>query len=93
MRDHIPVSADGVIKVRLREASPSPAEQTDLGELTWKPRPWRLASRQLSGTASRSTTPARSPLPAWKHSLVNRRRPGRSPASGRRRRRCDRPRP
>jgi uncharacterized protein (TIGR02231 family) len=35
VRDHIPVSADGVIKVRLREASPSPAEQTDLGELTW----------------------------------------------------------
>jgi len=36
VRDHIPVSADGVIKVRLREASPSPAQQTDLGELTWE---------------------------------------------------------
>jgi uncharacterized protein (TIGR02231 family) len=36
VRDHIPVSADGDIKVRLREASPSPAEQTDLGELTWE---------------------------------------------------------
>ena len=36
VRDHIPVSTDGEIKVRLREASPSPAEQTDLGELTWE---------------------------------------------------------
>jgi hypothetical protein len=36
VRDHIPVSADADIKVRLREASPSPAEQTDLGELTWE---------------------------------------------------------
>ena len=33
--DHIPVSSDGDIKVRLREASPDPAAQTDLGELTW----------------------------------------------------------
>ena len=36
VHDHIPVSADGDIKVRLREASPNPAEQTDLGELTWE---------------------------------------------------------
>jgi hypothetical protein len=36
VHDHIPVSADGDIKVRLRETSPSPAEQTDLGELTWE---------------------------------------------------------
>ncbi len=36
LHDHIPVSADAEIKVRLREASPNPAEQTDLGELTWK---------------------------------------------------------
>jgi len=36
VHDHIPVSADGDIKVRLREASPSPAEQNDLGELTWE---------------------------------------------------------
>jgi uncharacterized protein (TIGR02231 family) len=36
VKDRIPVSADGDIKVRLREASPSPAEQTDLGELTWE---------------------------------------------------------
>lgn len=36
VHDHIPVSADGEIKVRLREASPSPAEQDDLGELTWE---------------------------------------------------------
>jgi uncharacterized protein (TIGR02231 family) len=36
VRDHIPVSADAEIKVRLREASPSPAAQTDLGELTWE---------------------------------------------------------
>ena len=35
MHDHIPVSTDGDIKVRLREASPNPAGQTDLGELTW----------------------------------------------------------
>ncbi len=36
LHDHIPLSTDGEIKVRLREASPSPAEQTDLGELTWE---------------------------------------------------------
>jgi uncharacterized protein (TIGR02231 family) len=36
VHDHIPISADGDIKVRLREASPSPAEHTDLGELTWQ---------------------------------------------------------
>ena len=36
VKDHIPVSADGDIKVRLREASPSPSEQTDLGELSWE---------------------------------------------------------
>ena len=35
VHDHIPVSTDGDIKVRLREASPNPAGQTDLGELTW----------------------------------------------------------
>lgn len=36
VHDHIPLSSDGEIKVRLRETSPSPAEQTDLGELIWK---------------------------------------------------------
>ncbi len=36
VHDHIPVSTDGDIKVRLRETSPNPAEQDDLGELTWK---------------------------------------------------------
>jgi uncharacterized protein (TIGR02231 family) len=36
LHDHVPVSTDGEIKVRLREASPSPAEKTDLGELTWE---------------------------------------------------------
>jgi uncharacterized protein (TIGR02231 family) len=36
VHDHIPVSTDGDIKVRLRETSPSPAEQNDLGELTWE---------------------------------------------------------
>ena len=36
VHDHIPVSRDGDIKVRLREASPDPAEQADLGELSWK---------------------------------------------------------
>ena len=35
VHDHIPVSSDGDIKVRLREANPEPASQTDLGELTW----------------------------------------------------------
>lgn len=34
--DHVPVSEDGDIKVRLREASPAPAGQDDLGELSWK---------------------------------------------------------
>ena len=36
VRDHIPVSADAEIKVRLRETSPGLAGQTDLGELTWE---------------------------------------------------------
>ena len=36
VHDHVPVSADGDIKVRLREASPDPAGQDDLGELTWE---------------------------------------------------------
>jgi uncharacterized protein (TIGR02231 family) len=36
VHDHIPVSTDGDVKVRLRETSPNPAEQTDLGELTWE---------------------------------------------------------
>jgi len=35
VHDHIPLSSDGEIKVKLREASPSPSEQSDLGELTW----------------------------------------------------------
>ncbi|HEY6297898.1 MAG TPA: mucoidy inhibitor MuiA family protein [Streptosporangiaceae bacterium] len=35
VHDHVPVSTDGDIKVRLRETSPDPAEQSDLGELTW----------------------------------------------------------
>jgi hypothetical protein len=35
VHDHIPVSTDGVIKVRLRETSPDPAKQDDLGELVW----------------------------------------------------------
>jgi uncharacterized protein (TIGR02231 family) len=35
VHDHIPLSSDGEIKVRLREATPDPASQTDLGELTW----------------------------------------------------------
>jgi uncharacterized protein (TIGR02231 family) len=35
VHDHIPMSSDGDIKVRLREASPDPSSQTDLGELTW----------------------------------------------------------
>jgi len=36
VHDRIPVSADGDIRVRLRETSPAPAKQTDLGELTWE---------------------------------------------------------
>jgi uncharacterized protein (TIGR02231 family) len=35
VHDHIPVSTDGDIKVRLRETTPAPAEQDELGELTW----------------------------------------------------------
>jgi uncharacterized protein (TIGR02231 family) len=36
VHDRIPVSTDGDIRVRLRETSPAPATQTDLGELTWE---------------------------------------------------------
>ena len=35
VHDHIPVSADADIRVRLRGATPAPSGQTDLGELTW----------------------------------------------------------
>jgi uncharacterized protein (TIGR02231 family) len=35
VHDHVPVSRDGDIKVRVRDASPGPASQDDLGELTW----------------------------------------------------------
>lgn len=35
VHDHIPVSTDGDIKVRSREATPAPGTADDLGELTW----------------------------------------------------------
>jgi uncharacterized protein (TIGR02231 family) len=35
VHDHIPVSTDGDIKVRSREATPAPVSTDDLGELTW----------------------------------------------------------
>jgi uncharacterized protein (TIGR02231 family) len=35
VHDHIPVSTDGDIKVKPREATPPPASTDDLGELTW----------------------------------------------------------
>jgi uncharacterized protein (TIGR02231 family) len=35
VRDHIPVSTDGDIKVRPREAAPAPVAADDLGELSW----------------------------------------------------------
>lgn len=52
VKDHFPVSTDGEIKVRLRETSPAPAEQTDLGELTW---PLTLASDQSASLRYRFT--------------------------------------
>jgi uncharacterized protein (TIGR02231 family) len=36
VHDRIPVSTDGDIRVRLRETTPAPVTQTDLGELTWE---------------------------------------------------------
>ncbi len=36
VHDHIPLSRDGDIKVRSREASPTPAGIDDLGEITWE---------------------------------------------------------
>ena len=35
VHDHLPVSTDGDIKVKPREASPAPDSTDDLGELTW----------------------------------------------------------
>jgi uncharacterized protein (TIGR02231 family) len=35
VHDHIPVSTDGDIKVKPREATPAPVSADDLGELTW----------------------------------------------------------
>ncbi|HEV2372229.1 MAG TPA: DUF4139 domain-containing protein, partial [Streptosporangiaceae bacterium] len=36
VHDHIPLSTDGEIKVRLRESNPDPVDKDDLGELTWE---------------------------------------------------------
>jgi uncharacterized protein (TIGR02231 family) len=36
VHDHIPLSRDGEIKVKVRETSPVPAKSDDLGELTWE---------------------------------------------------------
>jgi uncharacterized protein (TIGR02231 family) len=36
VKDHIPVSRDGDVKVRVRETVPKPTEQDELGELTWE---------------------------------------------------------
>lgn len=52
VHDHIPLSSDGDIKVRLREVSPSPSEQSDLGELTWD---LRLGSGQQATIKHRFT--------------------------------------
>jgi len=52
VHDHIPLSSDGEIKVRLRETSPSPSEQSDLGELTWE---LRLKSGQQAKIKHRFT--------------------------------------
>ena len=52
VHDHIPLSSDGEIKVRLRETSPSPSEQSDLGELTWD---LRLDSGQRATITHRFT--------------------------------------
>jgi len=52
VHDHIPVSTDGDIKVRAREAAPPPAETDDLGELTWK---LALAPRESAAIKHRFT--------------------------------------
>jgi uncharacterized protein (TIGR02231 family) len=52
VHDHIPVSTDGDIKVRLRETAPPPAETDDLGELTWN---LTLAPRQSAAIKHRFT--------------------------------------
>jgi len=52
VHDHIPVSTDGDIKVRAREAAPPPAETDDLGELIWK---LALAARESAAIKHRFT--------------------------------------
>jgi uncharacterized protein (TIGR02231 family) len=52
VRDHIPVSTDGDIKVRPREITPPPAETDDLGQLTWK---LALAPRESAAIKHRFT--------------------------------------
>jgi uncharacterized protein (TIGR02231 family) len=52
VHDHIPVSTDGDIKVRAREATPPPAVADDLGELTWK---LALAPRESATVKHRFT--------------------------------------
>ncbi len=77
VHDHIPVAADGDIKVRLREASPAPAEQTDLGELGWTLELRAGPGRPSSGTGSRSST-----RPAWNSTVSERCRPHERGATG-----------
>ena len=52
LQDLIPLSADGDIKVRAREATPPPAETDDLGELTWN---LTLAPRESASIKHRFT--------------------------------------
>jgi uncharacterized protein (TIGR02231 family) len=52
VHDHVPVSTDGDIKVRLRETTPPPAETDDLGELIWN---LALAPRESASIKHRFT--------------------------------------
>lgn len=36
VHDHVPLSRDGDVKVKIRELAPKPAEQDDLGEIVWE---------------------------------------------------------
>jgi uncharacterized protein (TIGR02231 family) len=58
VHDHIPVSTDGDIRVRLRETSPNPAEQNDLASSPGNSH-LTAARQRPSGTGSPSSIPHR----------------------------------
>ena len=78
VHDHIPLSRDGDVKVRLRETNPKPNEQDELGELTWELTldPGR---RRRSSSRSPLSIPLASRFSGCKNHITPNRRPKPAP--------------